>query len=274
VVAAVALLAGPDADAGTVVPPAPAGEELTAGGDSSITIAWSASPGATGYRLYRATTSGAEGSRPIVATTGTTYRDPNLSDTPVYFYQVTAVNPAGESARTSEDATRTPPPIGTGGGVAGVPSGNGTVYYAKDALLGGFDWFQRLTAWFPRLLGPSSGSISPGKRVVDMAYSTKGTMTFTNVVAPVRGLYTVDWRYAFQSGLFPGVTNRPMGLSVNGTIITTSESFPITGGFDTYRHSSLQVHLNAGANSITLFAVSNHGVARVDQLTVAPAPSA
>jgi hypothetical protein len=260
VAAAVALLAGPSSATGTQVPPAPTDDELTAGADSSITITWPPSPGATSYRIYRGTTPGGEGTTPIAETAGTTFRDRNLSRTPVYFYQITAVNSASESARTTEDATRTPPPIGTCGDIAGSRSGNGTVYYAKDALLGGFDWFRTLNGWFPQLLGPSHGSTSPGKRVVDMAYSTKGTMTFTDVVVPASGLHTVDWRYAFQSGLFPGVTNRRMGLSVNGDVITTAERFPITGGFDTYRHSVLQVHLNAGANSITLFAVTKHGV--------------
>jgi chitodextrinase len=104
-----------------------------------------------------------------------------------------------------------------------------------------------------------------------MAYSTRGTMTFNNVVVPTAGLYTVDWRYAFQSGLFPGVTNRQMGLSVNGTVITTTERFPITGSFETYQHSALQVQLRAGVNSITQFAVTDHGVSRVDELTVTPA---
>ena len=278
VVLAVALLAGPGAATGTQAPSAPTDDELTAGRDSSITITWPPSPGATSYHIYRGTSPGGEGTTPIATTTGTTYRDSNLSGTPVYFYQITAVNTAGESVRTTEDATKTPPPIGTGGGVAGTRSGNGTVYYAKDALLGGFDWFQKLTGWFPQLLGASAASVSPGKRVVDMAYSTKGTMTFTNVVVPASGLYTVDWRYAFQSGLFPGVNNRRMGLSVNGAVVTTTERFPITGGFDTYRHSLLQVHLNAGANSITLFAVTDHGVPRLDQLTVtratASAPNA
>src|ERR1039458_893535 len=109
--------------------------------------------------------------------TQTTYTDKNLSPTPVYFYQITAVNASGESARTPEDASKTPPPIGTGGNVAGVPSGNGEVYYCKDALLGGFDWFQTLTGWFPQVLG-SSAALAPGGRVVDMAYAATGTMTF------------------------------------------------------------------------------------------------
>jgi fibronectin type 3 domain-containing protein len=253
-----------------VIPPAPEELELTAGSDSSITIEWPASPGATSYKIYRGTAAGGEGSIPIASTTDTEYKDSNLSPTPVYFYQVTAVSSAGESPRSDEDASKTPPPIGTGGNVAGVTVGNGKVYYCADALLGGFDWFQTLSGWFPSVLG-SSGSDSPGDRVVDMAYAKAGTMTFNNVVVPTAGLYTLAWRYAFQGGLFPGVNNRQMGLRVNGAVITTTQSFPITGSFDVYQLSSLQVQLRAGVNSVSQFAVSDHGLSRVDQLIVTPA---
>ncbi|GAA3249434.1 discoidin domain-containing protein [Dactylosporangium siamense] len=252
------------------VPDAPEELELVAGSDLSITIEWPAVTGATSYRIYRGTASGAEGNTPIATTTDTEYKDSNLSSTPIYFYQVTAVNAAGESARSDEDASKTPPPIGTGGDVPGVTVGAGKVYYCKDALLGGFDWFQTLSGWFPSVLG-SSGSDAPGDRVVDMAYAEEGTMTFNNVVVPTAGLYTVDWRYAFQGGLFPGVNNRQMGLKVNGVVITSTQSFPITGSFDVYGHSALQVRLNAGVNSIQQFAVSDHGLSRVDLMTVTPA---
>jgi fibronectin type 3 domain-containing protein len=268
--AAQAQTRAPEAAAATSVPATPTNLNLSANYDSSITLDWSASAGATSYNIYRGTSSGGEGNTPIASTTSTTYTDKNLSSTPIYFYQVTAVNSAGESARTPEDASKTPPPQSTGGNVGGVASGNSEIYYCKDARLAGFDWFQTLTGWFPQVLG-SSGSISPGHEVVDMAYATNGSMTFNNVVVPTSGLYTVDWRYAYASGLFPGVNNRQMGLMVNGTVITTTERFPITGSFDTYQHSFLQVHLNAGVNSISLLAVSDHGVARVDQMTITPA---
>ena len=60
-------------------------------------------------------------------------------------------------------------------------------------MFGGEDWFQTLAGWFPQNLG-SSGSDSPGQRVVDMAYASLGSMTFNNVVAPSAGLYTIEWR--------------------------------------------------------------------------------
>jgi F5/8 type C domain/Fibronectin type III domain len=251
-------------------PPMPTGENLIANANSSITEVWNPTPGATSYDIYRSTTSGGEGNTPYATTTGTSFTDVNLSPTPVYFYEVSAVNSGGVGPRTAEDSTKTPPPIGTGGNTPGVASGSSLVFYGKDALLGGFDWFQALTGWFPQVLG-SSGSISPGHQVIDMAYAAQATMTFNDVVVPTAGLYTVDWRYAFASGLFPGVTNRQMGLEVNGTVITTTERFPVTGSFETYQHSSLQVHLNAGKNSISMLAVTSHGVSRVDQMTITPA---
>jgi len=264
--AAALVLAVLSAGSTAVVPvsPAPTDVELTAGSDSSITVSWAAVPGATSYHVYRGTNSGREGDTPIATVTGTTYRDTDLSARPVYFYQVTAVRGRAESARTDQDASKTPPPASPAGDVAGVPSGNGLVYYAKDAQLAGFDWFQTLSRWAPVVLR------SAGRDVVDMAYATDGTMSFHDVVVPVGGQYTMDWRYAFASGLFPGVTNRWMGISVDGTVITRAQSFPITGGFETYRHSLRRVYLHAGVNTVSLFAVSGHGVARVDQLTVTP----
>jgi hypothetical protein len=263
----------PAAFAAGTAPPAPVGLQAQANANSSISLDWPATPGATSYRIYRGTSSGGEGATPIASPASPSYTDTNLSATPIYFYEITAVNSAGESPRSAEDASKTPPPVGTGGNTPGVASGNSLVFYGKDALLGGFDWFQTLTGWFPQALG-SSGSISPGQQVIDMAYAQEGSMTFNNVVVPASGLYTVDWRYAFASGLFPGVTNRQMGLEVNGTVITTTERFTVTGSFDVYQHSALQVHLNAGKNSIALLAVSPHGVSRVDELTVTPATAA
>jgi hypothetical protein len=47
--------------------------------------------------------------------------------------------------------------------------------------------------------------------------------------------------------------------------------FPITGSFSTYQHSVIQAHLIAGQNTIEVFALTPHGISRVDELTVTTA---
>jgi hypothetical protein len=260
---------------GTTVPPVPEDVEAHPAGPGQATVSWSPSPGATSYNVYRSTTKGAEGTVPHGTTTSTTFLDTGLVNGPptVYYYTVAAVNSAGISAQSAETATPVPLPKSPGSGqVAGIPVPGGTEYYCKDALLDGFDWFVRLNGWFPQVLG-SSGAITPTHTVVDMAYANEGTMTFSNVVVPTAGLYNIDFRYAFAGGLFGGVNNREMGLAVNGAVITSTQRFPITGSFEVYAHSVLQAHLNAGKNTIQQFAVSPHGVSRVDVLTVTPATS-
>jgi hypothetical protein len=166
----------------------------------------------------------------------------------------------------------TKPPVSPGNGqVPGVPlPGGGSLYYAKDAKLDGFAWFARLHGWFPEVLH-SRNAVSPGHRVVDMAYAEHGTMTFKDVVVAAAGTYKVTFRYAFASGLFPGVKDREMGLSVNGQVVVNPMHFPITGSFETYRDASVLVHLEKGKNVLTLFNISEHGVSRVDTMTVTPA---
>jgi hypothetical protein len=104
-----------------------------------------------------------------------------------------------------------------------------------------------------------------------MAYADKGTLAFNNVNVRTPGMYTLDWRYAYQHGLFKLVRNRHMGIMVNGVAVTTTQRFPITDDFENYQHSALEVQLNAGRNSVVLFNVTDHGISRVDELTVTPA---
>jgi hypothetical protein len=251
-------------------PPAPLNLGVNANPNQTLSLGWDPTPGATSYDIYRGTAAGGEAAAPYASTTAPSYTDTGLSSTVDYYYEITAVNANGQSPKSAEDSSWTVLPVGTGGNTPGVASGSSLIYYGKDALLGGFDWFPTLSGWFPQLLG-SSGALSPGGQVVDMAYAAEGTMTFNDVVVPTAGLYTVDWRYAFAQGLFPGVNFRDMELIVNGAVITTTERFPVTGSFDVYQNSALQVHLNAGKNSIALGATNGHGVSRVDELTVTPA---
>ena len=89
-------------------PPVPAGLSA-AGGDSQVTLGWSASAGAASYNVKRSTTSGG----PYVTVsasgtvTGTSYTDTGVVNGTTYHYVVSAVNAAGESANSNQ-ASATP----------------------------------------------------------------------------------------------------------------------------------------------------------------------
>jgi hypothetical protein len=154
--------------------------------------------------------------------------------------------------------------------VPGIAVAGGTQYYFTDALIDGFDCFRRLSGWFPSYIH-SSNSINPQHEVVDMAYAHDGTATFNNVVVPAGGPYTLAVRYAYSTGLFGGVLNRPEGINVNGTLVTSAMDFPVTGNFETYQTASIVVNLQAGANSIQMFNLDGASISRADTLTVTPA---
>ena len=88
----------------------PANDELTANPDGSITIVLVGSAGATSYNIYRGTTSGGEAATPVANTSSVLYTDTGLAANTDYFYEFTAVNACGESARGAEDSSKTSPP--------------------------------------------------------------------------------------------------------------------------------------------------------------------
>jgi hypothetical protein len=124
----------------------------------------------------------------------------------------------------------TPCPISPGDGMTAAVAVRGIpTYWAQDAQLGGFDYFEVGHQYFPFLV-PSSNSIAPNQNTVDMAYAANGTMTFYNVVVPTAGTYKIRLRYAFNYGFFPGVRDRAEGIKVNGVIAalcTSSSRVPL-----------------------------------------------
>jgi fibronectin type 3 domain-containing protein len=86
---------------GFITPPAPTGLTATPSYQYQIDLTWDAVSGADSYNVKRATTSG--GPNIIAANgTGTSYRDSGLDASTTYYYVVTALNSAGESANSNE----------------------------------------------------------------------------------------------------------------------------------------------------------------------------
>jgi hypothetical protein len=164
-----------------------------------------------------------------------------------------------------------PPQSRYDGATLGILLPGGARQYSFEyAKISGFDCFERLRAWYPAYLN-SANSISPHHLIVDMAYAVHGSATFFNIVVPSNGNYSVTIRYAFAFGLFPGVTDRPEGIKVNGVVISYDMHFPITYSFEDYDCSSILVPLRAGKNTIEIFNISNHGIPRADTITVTQA---
>ncbi|MDE3100575.1 MAG: hypothetical protein KGJ88_13985, partial [Verrucomicrobiota bacterium] len=86
-------------------PPAPTGLTATAG-NAQVALSWTASSGATSYNVKRATTSGGPYTT-ITNVSSTSYTDSSVINGTTYYYVVSAVNSAGESANSSE-ASATP----------------------------------------------------------------------------------------------------------------------------------------------------------------------
>jgi hypothetical protein len=84
------------------LPPAPTNVTATTG-SQQVTLNWTASPGGFTYNIYRSLTSLGEGSTPIATgVQGTSFTDMGLTNGTTYYYQVTAVNLNGESAKSME----------------------------------------------------------------------------------------------------------------------------------------------------------------------------
>ncbi|HEY1463667.1 MAG TPA: glycoside hydrolase family 44 protein [Terriglobales bacterium] len=95
------------------VPAAPTGLSATAG-STQVALTWTASTGATSYHVKRGTATGGPYTT-VNSPTAASFTDTGLTNGTAYFYVVTAVNTAGESANSSQ-ATATP----TGGASASV----------------------------------------------------------------------------------------------------------------------------------------------------------
>ncbi|MFG3261086.1 MULTISPECIES: chitinase [Streptomyces] len=166
---------GPDGGGGTdpapTVPSAPAGLTVSATTSSSVSLAWNAVSGATGYSVYRNGTK-------VTAVTGTSATVTGLAAATSYSFQVTATNAAGESVKSAAVSGRT---ATTGGG------GGGTL--PKHAVTGYWQNFNN---------GATVQRISDVPAQYDIiavafadATTTPGAVTFTLDSAGLNG-YTAD----------------------------------------------------------------------------------
>ncbi|MEU4483630.1 chitinase [Streptomyces purpurascens] len=102
---------GPDGGGGTdpgpTVPATPGGLNVSGTSSSSVSLAWNAVSGATGYTVYR------DGTK-VTAVSGTSATVTGLAASTSYSFQVAATNAAGESPKSAAVTGRTNAPTGPG----------------------------------------------------------------------------------------------------------------------------------------------------------------
>jgi glucose/arabinose dehydrogenase len=104
-----------------------------------------------------------------------------------------------------------------------------------------------------------------GTGFVDYTNITGSYVEFT-VSAATAGTSSLALRYANGTSV-----DRPMDLSVNGTVVASGVSFPATTDWNTWATKSLNVRLNAGSNKIRATATTANGGPNLDRVSVGAA---
>lgn len=230
---------GPDGGGGgdpaPTIPSAPGGLAVSGTSSSSVSLAWNTVSGATGYGVYRNGTK-------VTAVTGTSATVTGLAASTSYSFQVTAVNSAGESARsTAVTGTTTASP---GGGGGSVP---------KHAVTGYWQNFNN-GATVQRLSAVQSQYDIIAVAFAD-ATTTPGAVTFTLDSAGLGG-YTVDQfkadiraKQAAGKKVVISIGGQNGTVSVSDSASAANFANSVYGLMQTYGFDGVDIDLENGLNA-------------------------
>ncbi|MEU3978694.1 glycoside hydrolase family 18 protein [Streptomyces sp. NPDC026672] len=233
---------GPDGGGGggnpaPTVPAAPGGLSVSGTTSSSVSLAWNAVSGATGYNVYRS------GTR-VAAVTGTSATVTGLAASTSYPFQVTATNSAGESAK-SATVNATTAATGGGGG------GGGSV--AKHAVTGYWQNFNN-GATVQKISDVPSGYDIIAVSFAD-ATGTPGGVTF-NLDSAGLGGYTVDQfkadiraKQSAGKKVVISIGGQNGTVSINDSASANNFANSVYGLMQTYGFDGVDIDLENGLNA-------------------------
>ncbi len=230
---------GPDGGGGSdpapTVPATPTGVTVPSTTSSSVSLAWSAVSGATGYNVYR------DGTK-ITAVTGTSATITGLAASTSYSFQITATNSAGESGKSTAVTGTT---TATGGG------GNGTL--PKHAVTGYWQNFNN-GATVQKLSAVSSQYDIIAVAFAD-ATSTPGAVSFTLDSSGLGG-YTVDQfkadiaaKHAAGKKVVISIGGQNGTISVSDSTSATNFANSVYSLMQTYGFDGVDIDLENGINA-------------------------
>jgi len=230
---------GPDGGGGSdpapTVPATPTGVTVSSTTSSSVSLAWSAVSGATGYNVYQSGTK-------ITAVTGTSAAVTGLAASTSYSFQVTATNSAGESGKSTAVTGTT---TATGGG------GGGTL--PKHAVTGYWQNFNN-GATVQKLSAVSSQYDIIAVAFAD-ATSTPGAVSFTLDSSGLGG-YTVDQfkadiaaKHAAGKKVIISIGGQNGTISVSDSTSATNFANSVYSLMQTYGFDGVDIDLENGINA-------------------------
>ncbi|MFE9598894.1 chitinase [Streptomyces hokutonensis] len=230
---------GPDGGGGSdpapTVPATPTGVTVSSTTSSSVSLAWSAVSGATGYNVYQSGTK-------ITAVTGTSATVTGLAASTSYSFQVTATNSAGESGKSTAVTGTT---TATGGG------GGGTL--PKHAVTGYWQNFNN-GATVQKLSAVSSQYDIIAVAFAD-ATSTPGAVSFTLDSSGLGG-YTVDQfkadiaaKHAAGKKVIISIGGQNGTISVSDSTSATNFANSVYSLMQTYGFDGVDIDLENGINA-------------------------
>ncbi|WP_267714106.1 chitinase [Streptomyces sp. CoH17] len=232
---------GPDGGGGDggnpdpTAPATPAGLSVSGTTPNSASLTWNTVSGATGYHVYR------DGTK-VTAVTGTSATVTGLAASTSYSFQVTAVNAAGESAKSAAVTARTTAPD-DGGGSGTLP---------KHAVTGYWQNFNN---------GATVQKISEVPSAYDIiavsfadATTTPGAVTF-NLDSAGLGGYTVDQfkadvraKRAAGKKVIISVGGEKGTVSVNSAASATNFANSVYSLMQEYGFDGVDIDLENGLN--------------------------
>ncbi|MEC3974108.1 glycosyl hydrolase 2 galactose-binding domain-containing protein [Amycolatopsis sp. H20-H5] len=223
-------------DSGDQQPPSvPSNLRSTGVTANSVSLAWDASTDNVGVAGYDVTANGAASS----SVTGTTATASGLTAGTAYTFTVRARDAAGNPSGPSNQLT-----VSTTGG-----SGTPVDYEAENGVIG-------------QGVVESNHAGYSGTGFVNYDNTVGSSVEFT-VNAAGAGAADVVLRYANGT-----TANRPMDISVNGTVVSAGQAFAGTGDWTTWATKTVRVNLVAGVNKIKTVATTANGGPNLDRITL------
>jgi subtilase family serine protease len=164
----------------TIVPAAPSSVQVSAAGARSLSVVWAPSSGTKSYSVFEGTSSGAEGTTPILTgLTGTSTTVGNLAAGQQYFFTVTAVD-AGGSSTPSTQASGTVTPAAPTRLVATASNGTVSLAWAAAAGASSYNVYEGASMSSEGTVPVQTGLTSPSASVGGLH---NGTVYFFQIAA-------------------------------------------------------------------------------------------